>query len=1130
MTFRLLVPLIIAVLVLLAPIHDVSARGETGIDSSRDLTLGHGSDERNEGHGEAHGTLPLIKAATDGPLGPGRLPAVTRLLADVPVSPFEGPPLLQVGPRLTSMPTLVVSDKWGRVVNDVGITLVDWEGQIANPAVTYRIKLPDNSASSDPTTIIITPSDPRIYVNGRLNTSGSYEIRVPQGSNNEVEFNISIFPDRDTLGEIAEISVSHSDEIERIPIQVIDQDVERPLDFEIHVDFSQDRTDFFDSRVRQTVKQVADDWAYFIGDMDLDQVDAGTERTWIWDVDGFQNGKIVTNRDDYTGFLLYAYGVETEELRAGGEPSRFGDNQSSNGVELPLKRSGGIELNHRGNFNELGWIVEPVESEWARATNLGDVPNDLYSIAMHEMGHSLIFHSDHEEFGRFSALGEVRDPEVNAYLGSYPSLDRFFHMPAAVDKASKRGGFGNEYHYDFPRGRWLITKLSLLVAQAIGYSLRDTSPFESLVIRSHGPLYAVADQYYEETLEASGGIPAYRWTVESGALPPGLDLDSFTGTISGQPDVIGDFNFSVRLEDSTEGTLGLARDISLNVVESESEIPSGDNACSSGAAVPDPDDNPGLVSDCAALLASRDTLAGTATLNWSADTPIADWEGVTLRGTPQRVTWLSVSRRELDGQVPPELGSLSALERLYVSDNNLTGTLPGELTGLTSLVNFFFHNNAGLCAPIDDSFQTWLESIGTRHGSSCAPQDSAEDRAVLVQLYNALDGPNWENNANWLSDRPLREWYAVTNDKEGRVDGLYLHGNQLSGQLPAGLAGLDNLRELFFHFNQLTGPIPAELGNLSKLEILRGRNNQLTGSIPIQLGNQTSLDILDLRSNQLTGTIPAELSMLTNLEGLYIGDNRFTGNIPAELGALTKLRGFYVYDNQLTGQIPTELGSMQNMFWLRLDGNQLTGPIPEELGNLTNLEYLYLNDNQLTGLIPSQLAALSNLEHLYLADNQLTGCVPAGLSDVPSNDFDVLNLPFCDCSTGAAVPDPDNNSGLVSDCEALLASGDTLAGAATLNWSADTPIADWDGVSVGGTPQRVTRLYLARSQLTGRIPAELGRLTNLRWLALDGNQLTGPIPSELGDLANLEGLVLLLNKLEGNIPPQLVLQHHSIEG
>jgi hypothetical protein len=40
------------------------------------------------------------------------------------------------------------------------------------------------------------------------------------------------------------------------------------------------------------------------------------------------------------------------------------------------------------------------------------------------------------------------------------------------------GAFGNEYHGQMPGGRWLITKLDLLYAQAIGYELRGTSAFK----------------------------------------------------------------------------------------------------------------------------------------------------------------------------------------------------------------------------------------------------------------------------------------------------------------------------------------------------------------------------------------------------------------------------------------------------------------------------------------------------------------------------------------------------------------------------------------------------------------------------------------------------------------------------
>ena len=70
------------------------------------------------------------------------------------------------------------------------------------------------------------------------------------------------------------------------------------------------------------------------------------------------------------------------------------------------------------------------------------------------------------------------------------------------------------------------------------------------------------------------------------------------------------------------------------------------------------------------------------------------------------------------------------------------------------------------------------------------------------------------------------------------------------------------------------------------------------------------------------------------------------------------------------------------------------------------------------------------------------------------------------CVSGGAVADA-TNSGLISDCEALIEGRDTLAGTATLNWSEDTSIAQWEGVGLGGTPQRVTRVELAGKGLDG---------------------------------------------------------------
>ncbi len=72
------------------------------------------------------------------------------------------------------------------------------------------------------------------------------------------------------------------------------------------------------------------------------------------------------------------------------------------------------------------------------------------------------------------------------------------------------------------------------------------------------------------------------------------------------------------------------------------------------------------------------------------------------------------------------------------------------------------------------------------------------------------------------------------------------------------------------------------------------------------------------------------------------------------------------------------------------------------------------------------------------------------------------------CENGEAVPDAANNPGLVSDCATLLEAKDTLAGSAQLNWSADIPMEEWDGVAAGGEPLRVTQLDLSGQGLDGR--------------------------------------------------------------
>jgi len=68
---------------------------------------------------------------------------------------------------------------------------------------------------------------------------------------------------------------------------------------------------------------------------------------------------------------------------------------------------------------------------------------------------------------------------------------------------------------------------------------------------------------------------------------------------------------------------------------------------------------------------------------------------------------------------------------------------------------------------------------------------------------------------------------------------------------------------------------------------------------------------------------------------------------------------------------------------------------------------------------------------------------------------------------------------------------------------------------------RVIRVDLGNSNLSGRLVPELGKLKNLQYLELYKNNITGNIVKELGKLKNLISLDLYNNNLTGEIPRSL---------
>ena len=83
---------------------------------------------------------------------------------------------------------------------------------------------------------------------------------------------------------------------------------------------------------------------------------------------------------------------------------------------------------------------------------------------------------------------------------------------------------------------------------------------EGFVVRFGSPAALVVDTAllpgatvglaYAFTLQASGGVTPYQWSLVSGSLPPGVALDPAAGTLSGTPTASGSYGFTAQVTDA----------------------------------------------------------------------------------------------------------------------------------------------------------------------------------------------------------------------------------------------------------------------------------------------------------------------------------------------------------------------------------------------------------------------------------------------------------------------------------------------------------------------------------------------------------------------------------------------------
>lgn len=232
--------------------------------------------------------------------------------------------------------------------------------------------------------------------------------------------------------------------------------------------------------------------------------------------------------------------------------------------------------------------------------------------------------------------------------------------------------------------------------------------------------------------------------------------------------------------------------------------------------------------------------------NWNYDdqTPCS-WTGVTCTemgnpGTPDmfRVTSLVLPNSQLLGSIASDLGMITYLRHLDLSNNFFNGSLPISIFNASELQVLSLSNNV-----ISGELPEFIGKL------------------VSLQLLNLSD--------NALAGKVPENLTALQN-----LTVVSLRGNYFSGFVPS---GFDSVEVLDLSSNLLNGSLPLDFGGDS-LRYMNLSYNKISGHIPPEFAKQVPQNAtIDLSFNSLSGAIPESLALLNQKKELFAGNADLCG-------------------------------------------------------------------------------------------------------------------------------------------------------------------------------------------------------------------------------------------------------------
>ncbi|CAB9506792.1 LRR receptor-like serine threonine-protein kinase [Seminavis robusta] len=280
--------------------------------------------------------------------------------------------------------------------------------------------------------------------------------------------------------------------------------------------------------------------------------------------------------------------------------------------------------------------------------------------------------------------------------------------------------------------------------------------------------------------------------------------------------------------------------------------------------------------------------------------------------------------------------------------------------------------------------------------------------------------------------------------------------------------------------------------------------------------NSGHMQSLRFFNTQLVGTIPPELSLLSSsLERLDLqGNLQLTGQLPTEIGLLRKLSTLCILQTDFSGSLPTELGLLERLEYLGLGSKSTTGNVPSELGQLGKLTDLsFLGMALITGTLPTEIYKLQFL-WVFLVDDcpgMDSSSILAAIITSEMARLKTLVLKNNGYRAGAlSMPFFPADIGRLSELRVLYLNGCQLHNAIPSE--------------IGSGTRKLTSLYLNENHLSQQLPSELFMLTDLKYLSLFSNQLTGKIsPKLFENLRKLERFIINNNQFSGSLATEIGL-------